>query len=96
MGYLDDSRRVKAQMAREHQPDIRTAYQPRTREPNPNGSLIWAAWVVLIVGAFAWPLLLVSFILGIILVAKGSVGHGVAIMVLTFIAPLMGLAVLFA
>lgn len=96
MKFFDDSREVKRQMAAAARPDARAAYQPIQSTPKDNQSLVLAGWITLGLGAFFWPLLLVAFILGIILAAKGSVGHGVAIMVLTFVAPLAGLAVLFA
>lgn len=97
MKYFDESREVKRQMAAAARSDARVAYRrPAPRAPNPNHSLTVAGWLVLLAGVVIWPLLLVSFILGIILAAKGSVGHGVAIMVLTFAAPLAGVAVLFA
>lgn len=91
--YMEDSRAVKARMA-----NARPGYlsPPLTTEPKPNQNLVIAGWVTLVIGFAFWPLLLVSFVLGVILAAKGTVLQGVLLMVLSIFAPLIVLGVLFA
>lgn len=106
MNRLSESRRVKKEMANRA---FAEKYANRWSEealgppravaplpPNPNSSLTIASWITLGVGCLFWPLLLVSFILGVILAAKGAIGHGVAVMVLSLLAPVIVLGVIFA
>lgn len=53
-------------------------------------SLITAGWITLGLSFFLPPVAIVPFILGIILMAKSEVGHGVSMLLLSFVAPLFG------
>lgn len=73
--------------------------RPRQRTgriPNPNTGLLTAAWITFFIGCLLWPLLVVSFVLGAILAAKGNVGSGVVLMVLSVIAPVLIIGVIIA
>jgi hypothetical protein len=64
---------------------------PNVSLPNQDqGSLVTAAWITLGVSFLLPPLAIVPFILGIILMAKSEVGHGIAVFLLSFVVPVMG------
>lgn len=63
---------------------------PVAPPPANQSSLITAGWITLGLSFFFPPLAIVPFILGIILMAKNEVGHGVAMLLLSFVAPFFG------